>query len=178
MSAPFPFLSRLLHWLMAILIVAMLLIGAGMANTVSARYHCLVSIHEPLGIAILVLVLIRFINRWLNPPPPLPPMPKLQRYAAHASHWLLYLLMFALPLVGWAMLSAADTPIVLYGGLRLPHILPQDPALYARLRGLHGALATLLYAVFLLHLAAALLHGLIRRDGVFSSMASLKPRAK
>ena len=178
MSAPFPFLSRLLHWLMAILIVAMLLIGAGMANTVSPRYHCLVAIHEPLGIAILALVLIRFANRLFNPPPPLPPMPRLQRYAAHASHWLLYLLMFTIPLVGWAMLSAGDMPIVLHGGLRLPHILPPNAALYSALRGLHGALATLLYAVFLLHLAAALLHGLIRRDGVFGSMASLKPRVK
>lgn len=165
-------LSRLLHWLMAAMVLAMLFIGAGMAASVSPRYDLLVSIHRPLGIAILALVVIRFINRLINPPPPLPAgLPALQRLAAKASHILLYALMFALPLVGWAMLSAAGYPIVLYGPLRLPPILPRDLPLYADLRHLHTYLAYLLFATFLAHLGAALLHGLIRRDGVFESMA-------
>jgi cytochrome b561 len=70
------------------------------------------------------------------------------------------------------MLSAARYPIVLFGSLRLPPILPHDPMLYASLRQLHTDLAYLLIALFLVHLGAALLHGLIRRDGVFESMAS------
>ena len=176
MTAPhdrFPFVSRLLHWLMAALILAMLFIGAGMAASVSERYALLVSIHRPLGIAILVLVAIRLVNRWVNPPPPLPDsIPPVQRLAARASHILLYALMIAMPLVGWGMLSAARTPIVLWGPLQLPPILPQDPVLYATLRHLHLYLAYLLYLTFLVHLGAALLHGLIRRDGVFGSMAS------
>jgi cytochrome b561 len=94
----------------------------------------------------------------------------LQRIAAKASHVLLYALMFIMPLLGWGMLSAAPYPIVLYGSLRLPPILPQDPALYALLRQLHTDFAYFLFAVFLAHLGAALLHGLIRRDGVFESM--------
>ena len=79
--------------------------------------------------------------------------------------------MFALPLVGWAMLSAAGSPIVVFGGLHLPAILPKDVAVFAVLRATHAALALLLFATFLAHLGAALFHGLIRRDGVFSSMA-------
>ncbi|MGD0505503.1 MAG: cytochrome b [Steroidobacteraceae bacterium] len=165
--------SRLLHWLMAVMILAMLFIGIGMVASVSERYQVLVSIHKPLGVAILVLVVIRFLNRLFNPPPALPDtMPPLMRLAAKASHILLYALMLILPLVGWGMLSAARYPIVLFGALHLPPILPHDLALYAWLRPLHTDLAYLLFATFLAHLGAALFHGLIRQDGVLSSMAS------
>jgi cytochrome b561 len=172
-TAPFPIFSRLLHWLMAGMILAMLLIGIGMVASVSKRYEVLVAIHRPLGIGILVLVVIRFLNRLFNPPPALPAaMPPVMRWAATASHVLLYALMFILPLVGWGMLSAARYPIVIWGPWELPPILPHDLALYAWLRPLHTDLAYLLFATFLAHLGAALFHGLIRRDGVLASMAS------
>jgi cytochrome b561 len=166
--------SRMLHWTMAVLILAMLFIGIGMVSSLS-DYHWLVSTHRPLGILILVLVAIRLVNRLVNPAPPLPQsMPAWQRFAAHASHVVLYALMFALPLVGWGMLSAARYPIVLYGPLELPPILPHDVALYAVLRTAHTVLAFLLFATFIAHFTAALMHALIYRDGVFPSMASWK----
>lgn len=166
-------LSRLLHWTMAVLVLAMLLIGVGMVASLS-DYHRLVRIHEPLGVLILVLVAIRLVNRLLNPAPPLPQdMPALLKFAAHASHIVLYALMFALPLVGWSMLSAAGYPIVLFGALQLPPILPRDIALYALLRATHTVLAFALFATFIAHLSAALMHALIFRDGVFRSMASV-----
>jgi cytochrome b561 len=172
-QARFPAASRLLHWMMAPMIVAMLFIGVGMAASVSARYDLLVSIHRPLGIAILVLCVLRIVNRFINPPPELPDsLPSLQRFAAKASHVVLYALMFIMPLVGWGMLSAARYPIVLYGPLRLPPILPHNLTLYAWLRDLHAGLAYLFFATFLAHFGAALFHGLIRRDGVLGSMAS------
>lgn len=173
---PFTLLSRILHWAMAVLIVAMLFIGIGMVGSVAA-YHSLVSIHEPLGILILVLVAIRLLNRLFNPPPPLPEgMPGWQRVAAHGSHVLLYALMFAVPLVGWAMLSAARYPIVLYGSLQLPPIAPQNPMLFAALRETHTVLALLLFATFLAHVGAALMHALVFRDEVFPSMTFLRVR--
>jgi cytochrome b561 len=165
--------SRVIHWLMAVMILAMLCIGIGMAASVSERYKSLVSIHKPLGIAILVLVVIRFVNRRINPPPALPDsLPAVQRVAAKASHVLLYVLMFIMPLVGWGMLSAASYPIILYGPLHLPPLLPHDLAVYALLRQLHTYLAYTLFALILAHFGAALFHGLIRRDGVLDSMAS------
>jgi cytochrome b561 len=171
----FPLVSRVLHWLMAAMVLAMLFIGVGMASTVAPTYTALLSVHRPLGIAILVLVAIRLINRLINPPPPLPDsVPPLQRFAAGASHWVLYALMFAMPLIGWGMLSAARYPVVLFGSVQLPPILPHDVALYGVLRPLHSALGYLLFLTFLLHMAAAYYHGLIRRDGVFGSMASLR----
>jgi cytochrome b561 len=178
-QARFSPLSRVLHWLMALMIVAMLFIGTGMAASVSERYRFLIAIHRPLGLAVLILVAIRLVNRLINPPPPLPDnLPPLQRVAAKASHVLLYALMFIIPLLGWGMLSAAPYPVVIYGSLRLPPILPQNPVLYSWLRELHGDFAYLLFAVFLVHLGAALMHGLIRRDGVFESMASWSRRGR
>src|SRR5262245_3475018 len=170
----FTLLSRILHWTMAAMILTMLFIGIGMVASLS-NYHWLISIHRPLGILVLVLVAVRLLNRLLNPPPPLPSgMPGWQRFAAHGSHVLLYALMFAVPLVGWAMLSAARYPIVLYGPLQLPPIAPQSPALFAVLRATHTVLALLLFVTFLAHLGAALMHALIFRDEVFPSMASFR----
>lgn len=170
----FPVLSRILHWLMAVLILAMLFIGIGMVSSLS-DYHWMVSVHKPLGILILILVAIRLINRLFNPPPPLPAkFPPLLRIAADGSHYLLYALMFAVPLVGWGMLSAAGYPIVMWGSFHLPPILPHNDALFAFLRPTHTVLALLLFATFLAHLGAALTHALIFRDGVFQSMASWK----
>ena len=168
----FAILSRLLHWAMAVMVLAMLFVGAAMVASLT-DYHRLVAIHRPLGILILVLVAIRLINRLVRPPPPLPAaMPRLLRVAAIGSHVLLYALMFALPLVGWGMLSAASYPIVLIGSWHLPPILPHSDWLHATLRPLHTALAYLLFATFLAHLGAALTHALVFRDGVFQSMAS------
>jgi cytochrome b561 len=165
-------LARLLHWTMAPLIIAMLFIGVGMVATVSRAHTTLVAIHRPLGIALLLLVLVRAGIRITRGSPPLPAdMPALQRFAAKASHLLLYALMAAMPLIGWAMLSAAGYPVTLYGPLHLPPIAPHNVELFALLRALHTWLAFALFATVLLHLAAALFHGLIRRDGVFSSMA-------
>jgi cytochrome b561 len=172
-QARFPAISRFLHWLMAIMVLSMLFIGIGMVATESDRYHALVAIHKPLGIAILILVIIRFVNRLLNPPPPFPAsLPGWQRMAAEGSHYLLYALMFSMPLVGWGMLSAEPYPVVLARSVHLPPILPQSATLYAWLRQLHTVLAYLFFLTFLVHFGAALLHALVRRDGVFGSMAS------
>ncbi len=174
--ARFAGFARVLHWLMAILILTMLFIGVGMVSSETSRYESLVAIHKPLGIAILVLVAIRLIYRLFHPAPKLPAdLPLPMRLAAILSMVMLYVLMFALPLVGWAMLSAARYPIVLYGPLQLPWILPHDEAVYATLRQAHTVLAYLLFLTFLAHLGGALFHGLIRRDGVLGSMASLRP---
>ena len=168
--------ARLLHWTMAALILAMLLIGAAMVTSL-ADYSTLVALHRPLGILILLLAGLRLANRWRHAPPPLPAnLPVWQRRAAHGSHILLYGLMLAMPLIGWAMLSAARYPVILAGPVVLPPILPQDPMLYAALRRLHTVLAYGLFAVILAHLAAALLHALIRQDGVFASMAPWRSR--
>src|SRR5499427_8903873 len=122
----FAALSRLLHWTMAVMVLTMLGIGVAMVASLGS-YHVLVSIHRPLGIAILILVVVRFVNRLLNPPPPFPAtMSRAECRVAAASEFLMYGLMFVLPLVGWGMLSAARYPIVLFGFVHLPFILPHN----------------------------------------------------
>jgi cytochrome b561 len=170
-STHFALAARVLHWLMAAMILTMLFIGVGMVASVSERHEWLIRIHKPLGIAILILAVVRLIVRLRNPPPPLPAdLPAIQKFAAHASHWLLYALMLILPLVGWAMLSAGGYPVMLSDSLRLPPIFPVSAAAFAILRHAHALLAMLLFLTFLAHLGAALYHGLIRRDRVLRSM--------
>jgi cytochrome b561 len=167
----FTLAARVLHWLMAVLILAMLFIGVGMVASVSERHEWLLAIHKPLGIAILILAIVRLAVRLRHPPPPLPAdLPAIQKLAALASHWLLYFLMLAMPLIGWAMLSAGGYPVMLGTSLRLPPIFPTNAVAFAVLRQLHGGFAMLLFLTFLVHMAAALYHGLIRRDGVLPSM--------
>ena len=171
-SRHFSPLARLLHWTMAVLILAMLFVGVAMVATVSHAHETLIALHRPLGVALLVLALIRVVVRLKNGSPALPDdMPALQRFAARASHLVLYGLFIAMPLIGWAMLSAGGYPITLFGTWHLPAIVPQNVDLFALLRALHTWLAFALFATVLAHIAAALFHGLIRRDGVFSSMA-------
>ena len=168
----FSTLARWLHWTMAVLILAMLFIGVGMVATVSHAHETLIALHRPLGVALLVLALIRAGVRLKNGSPALPSeRPAIQQFAARASHLVLYALFIAMPLIGWAMLSAGGYPITLFNAWHLPAIVPQNVDLFALLRALHTWLAFALFATILAHIAAALFHGLIRRDGVFSSMA-------
>ena len=169
-------LQRLLHWVMAVCILAMLFIGVGMVSTVAPRYLTLVSIHKPLGAAILVLALIRLVLRLRCGAPPLPAeMPEPMKLAAKLNHYVFYALMIAMPLLGWGMLSAARYPVVLFDGVHLPAILPQNDRLHSVLWGAHQYLAFAFFALILLHVAAALFHALIRRDGVFETMAAVSP---
>src|SRR5256712_2662424 len=167
----FAAVSRLLHWTMAAMVLTRLCSGVAMVASLT-NYHVLVSIHRPLGIAILTLVVVRFVTRLLNPPPPFPAtMSRAERLAATASELTMYGLMFVLPLVGWGMLSAARYPIVLYGPLHLPFILPHNAMLYAVLRKAHTVLAYLFCLTFLAHFGAILFRTLIVRDGILRRMA-------
>ena len=100
------------------------------------------------------------------------------KLAAYLSHYALYALMIAMPLLGWAMLSAAAYPVVLFGGVHLPAILPQSDSLHALLWDAHFYLAFAFFALILTHVAAALFHAFVRRDGVFEAMAPVPSHEK
>jgi cytochrome b561 len=163
--------SRALHWTMAAMVLAMLLIGMSMVASLGS-YHRLLSAHRPLGILVLLFVVVRFVNRQVYPPPPFPDdMSSKERTVAVASERVLYLLMFLQPLVGWGMLSAARYPIVLFGSVHLPPILPHNVRLYEILRSAHTLLAYGLLCTFMGHLCGVLFHTVVLRDRLLRRMA-------
>ena len=164
--------QRILHWVMAVCVLAMLFIGVGMVSTTTTAWPSLFHVHKPLGIAILVLVLVRLALRVKYGAPALPAdLPPMVKLAAISSQYVFYALMLAMPLLGWGMLSAASHPVTLFGTVHLPAILPVDANLYSLLRRAHDALAFAFFALILGHVTAALGHKLIRNDGVFEAMA-------
>jgi cytochrome b561 len=174
-AARYAWSSRVLHWLMALMVLAMLLIGMAMVASL-LDYHLLLAVHRPLGILVLVFVIVRFVNRQVTRLPPFPEtMSTIERAAATWSERLLYTLMFIMPLIGWGMLSAARYPIVLFGPIRLPPILPHSTWLYTVLRTSHTVFAYLLFFAFMAHLSAVLFHTLVLRDGLLRRMAPPTP---
>ncbi len=163
--------SRILHWLMAPMVIAQLLGGVTMIASLS-YYPLLLAIHRPLGVLILVFAVVRLANRLTHRLPPfLATMSRAERRIASWSEYLLYALLLLQPLVGWAMLSAARFPVTLAGPLHLPGIAPHNLDLYAALRQAHSVLAFLLFLTFTAHVCAVLFHTLVLRDGLLDRMA-------
>ena len=135
----FTALMRLFHWLTAALVLTMLGIGVAMVASL-ADYHRLVSIHRPLGILILIVVVIRFVNRHYSTLPPFPAtMSPRERSVASASELFLYALLVVQPLVGWGMLSAARYPDrAVRVDAPLPHTSPQRNVVRSAAQGPHG----------------------------------------
>ena len=160
-----------LHWLLALAIVGAFSLGLYMADLpLSPQRVKLYNWHKWAGVTILALSALRLLWRLTHRPPPDAPMPAWQQRAAHLAHGGLYLLFFAVPLMGWAYSSAAGFPIVWFGVLPLPDLLPVDKALAQAIKPVHGWLAWTLMVVVALHVAGALKHQFIERDGLIARM--------
>jgi cytochrome b561 len=161
----------LLHWLLAVAIVGSFSVGLYMHELpMSPTKLKLYNWHKWAGITILALSAVRLLWRLTHRPPADVPMPEWQRRAAHAAHIALYVLFFAVPLAGWAYSSAAGFPIVLFGVLPLPDFVPKDKELSELIKPLHAALAFALMAVVVVHVAGALKHQFVDRDGLLRRM--------
>ena len=159
------------HWLLALMIVVSFCVGLYMADLPFSPLRLkLFSYHKWAGISILALSALRLLWRLFSRPPQDPPMPPWQRQAARFTHGGMYLLFFAVPLVGWAYSSAAGFPVVLFGVLPLPDFVPVDKALADALKPWHATLAYALAALVLAHVAAALKHHFIDHDGLLLRM--------
>lgn len=163
--------ARLLHWTMAALILLMLFIGVVMTSISTPERQSLIALHKTIGVLILLFGVVRLGWRIFNPPPHAPAdEPQWRRLVAEATHWLFYALIFAMPLIGWAMQSAAGYPVSVFGGLYLPAIAPQSGELHALLRAAHRIGAYLLYGLFIMHVSAALFHTMVLEDGTLKRM--------
>jgi cytochrome b561 len=160
-----------LHWLLALLIVGTFSLGVYMHelpfSPARLKYY---SWHKWAGVTILLLSFVRLAWRITHRPPAGVAMPGWQATAAHATHHLLYALFFIVPLVGWAYSSAAGFPVVWFGVLQLPDFVPVDKALAEAIKPWHERTAMLMAALVLLHIAGALKHQFIDRDGLLDRM--------
>ncbi|WP_333607539.1 cytochrome b [Arsukibacterium sp.] len=168
-------LLRLIHWAMALLLLSLLFAGLAMVQSLAAWQLTLLGLHKSFGVLALLLVIIRLTIRLNSETPALPSsIPPIQQRIARVSHVLLYAAMFAMPLSGYLMQNAAGRPVVVFELFALPSLLPVSLPLYGLFRELHGLIAWGLIALVLVHIAAALHHGLIKRDGVLQSMTGGK----
>ena len=165
-----------LHWLLALVIVAMFGVGVYMTDLPFSPLRLkLYNWHKWAGIIILALTVLRLLWRVTHRPPALPraisqAMPGWQMQAYHATHHVMYALFFAVPLAGWAYSSAAGFPIVLFGQIPLPDLLAANKELAELIKPLHELTALALMALAGLHIAAAFKHHLVDRDGLLSRM--------
>jgi cytochrome b561 len=169
-------LAIALHWLLALMIVGSFSFGLYMTDLPFSparikQYNW----HKWAGITILALSGFRLLWRLTHKPPAYPSaMATWQRQAAHLTHALLYCLFFAIPLAGWAYSSAAGFSIVYLGILPLPDFVSPDPELAKTLKLVHKYLAYSLGALVLLHIAAAIKHQWVDRDGLLLRMMPRK----
>ena len=169
-------LSIALHWLIAALIIAAFALGFYMTGLqFSLSKLKLFSWHKWLGITVLGLVAIRLISRLFQTAPPYPEsMEKWEKVTANCVHLALYFFMFAVPLSGYFYTYAAGFPVVYLGLFELPAPIAPDPLLKVQLRTLHEVLTTGMLMLISLHIAAALKHHFIDKDGITNRML---PRA-
>lgn len=164
--------ARLLHWAIVLLVVVQLATKAvpvGWLGVFSEER--LNAWHLGVGPMILVIMLVRLGWRLTHAPPPPPrDLPLGLQLLSRATHWAFYALLVLIPVIGWAAASGYGAAATLLGIVPLPAIAAKNDRLAETLGALHGTLAWVLLAVIALHVAGALYHGVVKRDGVLGRM--------
>ena len=173
---PYPATSKWLHWLVAACVlttapVAIAMVRVGEGPTQDALYN----FHKSLGVLILILVILRLINRLIvGAPAPEPGIEPWQKTVSSATHGLLYLLLVAMPIVGYVANSLYGAATPFFGLFELQPIVAENQPLSEKLFALHRWSGFLLIALVLMHIGAGLYHHVIRGDNVLRRMS---PRA-
>lgn len=170
----FTLTQRSLHWLMAVIVAALLAVGLtfmvlGYQGTVDAFgnevTNALYKYHKTLGILVLVLMLLRAVLRRLAPPPAYAqPLSHFERVASRSVHLLFYLLLIGMPIGGWLATAAGGYPVQFFD-FELPGLIGKNEELSEVLFQFHGYAGLLLLALIVLHVGAGIRH-LLRKDGV------------
>jgi cytochrome b561 len=160
-----------LHWLIGIAIIAMIAIGLYMVGLPRGLPFkaSLINFHKSLGLTIFLLVLMRIVVRTVYGRPPLPPMRAWQRAAARATQGLLYVAMVGMPLTGY-LGSSFNTYGTRFWGILLPKWGWDDKGLRHFWFTIHEISAWILIALIVLHIAGALKHQLVDKDGLMRRM--------
>jgi len=170
-------IAQFLHWLIAGLIIGQYLL-AELAESAEhsgkiVQQLALLANHKSIGMTVLFLAVVRLVWRLTHQPPALPQtMPKWQHTASHLAHWSIYALIFLLPISGWLMSSASAYSVSWFNLFVFPDLLASDKSNADFLEDIHELLGDALLVLVLLHVAAALKHHFIDKDGVLERMAS------
>lgn len=169
--------ARAAHWLVAGLAVIVVSLGwavPGAPRETESR-ELLLLLHRSVGLLILALMVFRVLWRLGHPPPPLPAgFPRIEALAAHASHALLYVLFLVMPLSGYLNAAAAGHPVSFFGLVTIPPLLAENVRLSQAAVAVHLAGQFLVYALVAIHVAAALMHRFVRRNGILERMLPLR----
>jgi cytochrome b561 len=164
--------ARVFHWLTAAMVLALIPIGLVMNHIENeALAGFLYDTHRSLGAVLIPVVALRLVWRLTHTPPPLPAdLPLLQKFAASATHFALYVLLIVQPMLGWIATSAYRAPITVFWLFPLPPIWPENRALSEQLFRVHWLVGLAMALLIGMHIAAALYHQFIRRDGLLLRM--------
>src|SRR5215813_10499898 len=172
-AASYDGVAQITHWLVAALAVGVVLLGwtiEGVARNTPQR-DLLMMLHASIGLSILAAMVFRAGWRWRHPPPPLPPrLGRLEATLARCSHLVLYVIFIAMPLAGYLNAAAAGHAVNFFGLVSIPPVLPENGRLSQVAIAIHLVGQYPLYLFVALHVAGALFHGAIRRDGVVERM--------
>lgn len=171
-SSGYSILAQAIHWITAAAVLCVIPIGIAMGElSPGALQNSLFDLHRSLGTLILALAVLRVAARWIGGvPAPHAGLTRFQRTASEIAHKALIVLILVVPLLGWAATSAYGAPITVFGLFVLPPILEVNRPLSEVLFRLHVIAAFTLTAVMVVHIGAALWHGVVMRDGVLSRM--------
>jgi cytochrome b561 len=159
--------SRVLHWVMALLILAMIGIGAYMTDLAKddPLRAQLYSMHKAVGVTLLGLAIIRILWILVSRPPVMPAaLHRWEVVLAKSTVGLLYLLMLVTPIAGYLMTNTGGKPISYFGLFELPSLMGENHDLHEVLEEVHGILAFTILALASLHVAGALKHRFIDKD--------------
>ena len=168
--------AKSLHWLMALGIVGTMTLGLVMVNLpMSALKFELYAIHKSLGMTLLLLAALRIFWRWINPVPALPDsVPPHEQRLAGWAHGLFYVLLFAMPISGYVINSAANFPLNVFGVLQVPNLVPESERITDAATWVHGSLFWFFAGLIVVHVAGALRHHFILKDGILRRMLPTK----
>jgi cytochrome b561 len=165
--------ARSLHWLIAALVLAVVALGWAIpeAPRNTASRDLLMLLHRSIGLVILAAMVGRMVWRLGHPPPPWPPsLALIEVWLAHANHFGLYVMLLVMPLTGYINAAAAGHSVSFFAIVTIPPLLPESGKLSQIANAVHLTGQFVIYALVAAHIAAALFHRFVRRDGVFERM--------
>lgn len=165
-------ISQLLHWTVAVLILVMAYLGLTMGDLPNGPDKIKTyALHKSIGITILALVALRLLWRlYAGTPRPVPGSPRWQERIASLTHAAIYLLLFAIPLSGWVLNSAAGFPLRWFGLVNLPHIVGESHDLHELAEEAHELMFWVLALLVVAHAGAAFYHHIFQRDATLARM--------